>query len=64
VEPRGLSSRLTMLLYPLTTRSPDHALDSAVNVRARAPTLKLSSGRALCNGPFCALSFSSVPGGR
>jgi hypothetical protein len=26
VEPRGLSSRLTMLLYPLTRRSPDHAL--------------------------------------
>ena len=26
MEPRGLSSRLTMLLYPLTRRSPDHAL--------------------------------------
>jgi hypothetical protein len=26
VEPRGLSSRLTMVLYPLTRRSPDHAL--------------------------------------
>jgi hypothetical protein len=26
VEPRGLSSRLTMLLYPLTRRSPDYAL--------------------------------------
>jgi hypothetical protein len=26
VEPRGLSLRLTMLLYPLTRRSPDHAL--------------------------------------
>jgi hypothetical protein len=28
VEPRGLSSRLTMVLYPLTRRSPDHALGS------------------------------------
>jgi hypothetical protein len=26
VEPRGLSPRLTMLLYPLTRRSPDHAI--------------------------------------
>ena len=26
MEPRGLSSRLTTLLYPLTRRSPDHAL--------------------------------------
>jgi hypothetical protein len=30
VEPRGLSSRLTMLLYPLTRRSPDHALGNAL----------------------------------
>ena len=30
MEPRGLSSRLTMLLYPLTRRSPDHALGSPV----------------------------------
>jgi hypothetical protein len=33
VEPRGLSSRLTMLLYPLTRRSPDHALANFVELR-------------------------------
>ena len=34
MEPRGLSSRLTMLLYPLTRRSPDHALVETVKAYA------------------------------
>ena len=37
MEPRGLSSRLTMLLYPLTRRSPDHALDGDKECRWRLP---------------------------
>ena len=31
MEPRGLSSRLTMVLYPLTRMSPDHALGRSVS---------------------------------
>jgi len=35
VEPRGLSSRLTMVLYPLTRMSPDHALGITHDGRIR-----------------------------
>ena len=50
MEPRGLSSRLTMVLYPLTRMSPDHALGTRVNKG-------MKKGRGCCYAPA---SFSRV----
>jgi hypothetical protein len=62
VEPRGLSSRLTMLLYPLTRRSPDHALgtspSSVQSFRSRNAIYRRGGGSTL----YDPKDFSSYEG--